>query len=76
MTHLRVFVEACVLLAVMGLVVAVPLGWTLVLGIGQVYPEKLIQGRPYQRNAALVQKKILPRAAYEEITYKLVAKQK
>jgi hypothetical protein len=31
---------------------------------------------PDQRNAALVQKKLLPRAVYEEITYKLVAKQK
>jgi hypothetical protein len=76
MTTLRALVGGYFLLAVMGLVVAVPLGWTLVLGIGEAYPEKLIQGRPDQRNAALGQKKILPRAAYEEITYKPVAKQK
>ena len=76
MTTLRALVGAGFLLAVMGIVVAVPLGWTLALGIGEAYPEKLIQGRPDQRKAELVQKKILPRAAYEEITFKLVAKQK
>ena len=99
MTHLRVFVGACVLLSVMGLVVSVPLGPGPVLaaaekadlldintataeqlkalpGIGEAYTEKIIKGRPYQRKDELVQKKILPRAAYEEITYKLVAKQK
>ena len=41
MTHLRVLIGACFLLTVMGLVVAVPLGWTIVLGIGGAYPEKL-----------------------------------
>jgi len=25
----------------MGLIVAVPLGWTIVIGIGEAYPEKL-----------------------------------
>ena len=45
-------------------------------GIGDAYAEKIIKGRPYQRNDELVQKKILQRAAYEGITYKLVAKQK
>jgi hypothetical protein len=74
MTTLRVLVGAGFLLAVMGIVVAVPLGWTLVLGIGEAHPEKLIQGQPDQRNAALGQKKILPRAAYEGTQYKLVAK--
>jgi hypothetical protein len=76
MTTLRVLVGTGFLLAVMGIVVAVPLGWTLVLGIGEVYPEKLIQGRPDQRNAALVQKKIIPGATYEPIKHKIVAKQK
>ena len=32
-------------------------------GIGEVYRETIIQGRPYQRKEELVQKKILPRAA-------------
>jgi uncharacterized oligopeptide transporter (OPT) family protein len=41
MTHLRILIGACFLLAVMGLVVAVPLGWTIVIGISEAYPEKL-----------------------------------
>ena len=99
MTHLRVFVGACFLLAVMGLVVSVPLGPGPVLaaaekadlldintataeqlkalpGIGDAYSEKIIESRPYQRKDELVQKKILPRATYEQIKYKIVAKQK
>jgi hypothetical protein len=76
MTTLRALVGACFLLAVMGIVVSVPLGWALLLGIGEANPEKIIQGRPYQRKAELLQKKILPRAADEGITSKLVATQK
>ena len=43
-------------------------------GIGDAYSEKIIKGRPYQRKDELVQKKILPRATYEGINYKIVAK--
>ena len=45
-------------------------------GIGDAYSEKIIKGRPYARKDELVQKKILPRATYEQMKYKIVARQK
>ena len=44
-------------------------------GIGDAYSEKIIKGRPYQRKDELVQKKILPRATYEGIKYKIMVEQ-
>jgi DNA uptake protein ComE-like DNA-binding protein len=45
-------------------------------GIGDAYSEKIIKNRPNARKDELVQKKIIPRATYEGIKYKIVAKQK
>lgn len=45
-------------------------------GIGDAYSEKIIKGQPYQRKDELVQKKVLPRATYEQIKYNIAAKQK
>jgi hypothetical protein len=76
MTTLRALVGAAFLLAVIGFVVAVPLGWSLLLGIVEAYPEKINQGRPHQPKAELGQKKILPRTTHEQIRDKSEAKQK
>jgi hypothetical protein len=84
MTTLRALVGAGFLGAVIGFVVFVPLGWALVLytaenasvehskplpGIRGTSIEEIIKSRPDQRKAELVQKEILPRAAYEKIVY-------
>ena len=45
-------------------------------GIGDAYSEKVIKGRPYQRNNELVQKKIIPKATYDKIKEQIVARQK
>ncbi len=44
-------------------------------GIGDAYLEKVIKGRPYKRKDELVQKKTIPRLAYEQNRYKVVVKQ-
>jgi len=43
-------------------------------GISEEYARKIIAGRPYTEKADLVRKKVIPRATYDQIVDRVIAK--
>jgi len=45
-------------------------------GIGKVYSQKIIAGRPYANKRQLVTRSIVPQATYDKMSGKVIARQK
>ena len=45
-------------------------------GIGKVYSDRIIKGRPYKGKNELLDKKILPAGVYNKVKDQIIAKQK